>query len=99
MGVNWGAWVTVEWRRGEGTAYWWAGEEESDVCAETKGLDNGRELINSQLVTISCYETTGELTKFLNPLAARCICCMKTNSQTLGSTSASFNPFKVDTLP
>ena len=37
--------------------------------------------------------------KFLKPLAARCICCMNMNSQTLGSEAASKRPLKVEVLP
>lgn len=33
--------------------------------------------------------------KFLKPLAARCMCCMKANSQTRGSFAASLTPLNV----
>ena len=34
--------------------------------------------------------------KFLNPLAAKCMCCMKANSHSLGSRAASFRPARLD---
>lgn len=36
--------------------------------------------------------------KFLNPLAAKCMCCMKANSHNLGSEAAVFKPFHTETL-
>lgn len=70
------------------------GKDEGDGCAEAEGFDDlGVD------VSVVKKEGVGFLTvgkKFLNPLAAKCMCCMNANSQSFGSFAASFSPAKED---
>ena len=55
----------------------------------------GGQVSTRVIVSVKPRVSTAVGKKFLNPLAARCICCMKANNQTLGSEAASFRPATV----